>query len=116
MEKTAIIKQRIANCKKIYRKAFNIFAIDTWPNGIDNIIFLYKWKAKLAKHRFYIKLLIDFIKALKVDYNLMTLSIEKKISLIFVVILLTVENENCQREINICQNLVSVGNENENML
>lgn len=30
------------NCKKAYKKACNIFAINTWPNNIDNVMFVYK--------------------------------------------------------------------------
>ncbi len=70
-----MIKQKTVNCKKVCRKALNIFAIDTWLNSIDNIIFLYKWRTKLAKRKFFIKLLIDLIKVLKVDYNLTILGI-----------------------------------------
>ncbi len=81
------------DCKKAYRKAFDIFAIDTWPNGTDDIMFLYKWRAKLAKRGFFIKLSIDLVKILKVECDLTTLGIQKKIPLILGVILSTVENE-----------------------
>lgn len=92
-ERTAIVKQRTADYKKACRKALDIFAIDTWPNSMDNIIFSYKWRAKLAKRGFFIKLSINHIKALKTDCNLRASDIQEKIPLIFGVILLTVENE-----------------------
>ena len=70
METAVIIKQKIADCKKICKKALNIFAIHTSLNNIDDIIFLYHWRAKLAKCGFFIKLAIDFVKALRVDFDL----------------------------------------------
>ena len=115
-ERAVIVKQRTADCKKAYRKGLDTFAIDTWLNSIENIMFPYKWGTKLAKHGFLIKLAIDFVKALKADCDLTALGIQKKIFLILGVILLTVGNEDCQREIDICQNLVSVGGENEDTL
>lgn len=105
----------MADCKKICKKALNIFAINTWPNNMDNIMFLYKQRAELAKRRFFIKLSIDLVKVLKVDCDLIILGIQKKILLIFKMILLIVENKDCQREIDIHQNLVFVGNENKDM-
>lgn len=57
------------DCKKAYRKALNTFAIDTWPNDIDNLMFPYKWNVKLAKCGIFIKSLTDFIKALNADYD-----------------------------------------------
>lgn len=41
-EKVAIAKQRMESCKKIYWKALDRFAIKTWPDGIDDIMFSYK--------------------------------------------------------------------------
>lgn len=58
---------------------------------------------------------MNLFKALKVDCNLTALDIQKKISFIFEVILSIVENEDCQKEIDKRQNLVSVGSENEDM-
>ncbi len=114
-ERVANFKQKTADCEKACKKALNKFAINTWPYGMDNIMFLYKWRAKLAKRIFFITLSIDLIKVLKTDCNLMALGIQKKILLILGVILLTIEKEDRQREIDIYQNLVSVGGENENM-
>ena len=94
-ERAAIVKQRTADCEKACRKALDIFAIDTWPNSMDNIIFLYKWRVKLAKRGFYIKSSLDFVKALKADYNLMALNIQENIPFILGVILSTIENEDC---------------------
>lgn len=79
-------------------------------------MFPYKWTAKLTKHRFFIKLSLNLIKTLKIACNLMVLDIKKKISLILRMILLTVENENYQREIIIHQNLVFIGSENKDIL
>lgn len=42
VEKATIIKQTMANCKKACRKALDIFAINTWSNCINDIMFLYK--------------------------------------------------------------------------
>lgn len=67
----------------------------------------------MAKCKFFIKLIIDLIKVLKADYDLTTLGIQEKIPLILGVILLTVRNEDRQREINICQNLIFIGSENK---
>ena len=116
MERIVIVKQKMADCKKIYRKAFNIFVIDTWPNSMDDIIFSYKWRAKLAKRGFFIKLVIDFVKALKADYNLTALGIQEKILFILGMILSIVGNEDCQKKIDIRQNLVSIGGKNKDML
>ncbi len=106
----------MANYKKTCKKALDIFVINTWPNGMDNIMFPYKWRAKLAKCRFFIKSSIDLVKALKADYDLTALGIQKKIPLILGMILSTVKNEDCQREIDIRQNLVSVGGKNKDRL
>ncbi len=67
----------------------------------------------MAKRGFFIKSSIDLVKALKADCDLMALGIQEKIPLILGVILSTVENEDCQREIDIRQNPVSVGGENK---
>ncbi len=91
-ERTATVKQRMADCEKVCRKALDIFAIDTWPNGIDDIMFPYKWRAKLIKRGFFIKSSIDFIKVLKANYDLTVLGIQEKILFILGMILLTVEN------------------------
>ena len=106
----------MADYEKTYKKALDIFAIDTLPNNMDNIIFSYKWKTQLVKHGFCIKSSIDFVKVFKVDYNLMTLGIQKKILLFLKVILLIVENEDCQRKIDIYQNLISISSKNEDTL
>lgn len=42
VERVAIIKQKTEDCKKLYRKTLNIFAIETRPNTMDDIIFPYK--------------------------------------------------------------------------
>ena len=104
------------SCKKICRKALNRFTIETWPDGIDNIIFPYKWRAKLAKRAVLIKSAMDFVKMLKVDCDLVTSDIQDKIFFILEVILLAVENQDCQMKIAIRQNLVSAGAENVNTL
>lgn len=62
-------------CKKIYKKSFDRFSIMIWPDNIEDIIFLYKWKVKLAKYTVFIKSAIDLLEVLKVDYNLVTLGI-----------------------------------------
>ena len=95
VEKAAIIKQKMANCKKVCRKALYIFVINTWLNSINKIMFLYKWRAKLVKHGFFIKLSIDFIKTLKVNCNLIVLGIQKNIFFILKIILFTIENDDC---------------------
>ena len=89
------MKQRIVDCKKAYKKALDTFAIDTWPNGMDDIIFPYKWRAKLTKCGFFIESAIDFVKALKADCDLTASGILEKILLVLGVILLTVRNEDC---------------------
>ena len=76
-------------------------------------MFSYKWRAKLAKCRFFIKPSLDLVKMFKADCNLPASSIQKKILFILGVKLSIVENEDRQREIDIRQNLVSVGGENE---
>lgn len=54
-ERASIVKERMEDCKKVYRKAFNTFTIGIWPDGMDDIMFLYKWRAKLAQMRdFYL--------------------------------------------------------------
>lgn len=66
MAKKAIItKKRIKNYKKIYRKAFNSFAIKTQSNSIDNMMFSFKCRDKLAKNAIFTKLTINFDKVLK---------------------------------------------------
>ena len=75
---------------------------------MNDIMFPYKWRAKLVKRGFFIKLAIAFVKALKADCNLTVLDIQEKILLILGMILLTVENKDRQRKIDICQDLVSV--------
>lgn len=95
VEKAAIIKQKMANCKKVCRKALNIFVINTWLNCIDKIMFLYKYRAKLVKHGFFIKLSIDFVKTFKANCNLIVLGIQKNILFIFEIILFIIENEDC---------------------
>ena len=104
------------DCKKICRKALDRFAIETWPDSMDDIMFPYKWRAKLAKRAVLIKSATDLVKMLKVDCDLVTLGIQDKIFLIFEVILLAVENQDCQMEIAIRQNLVFVGAENVDTL
>lgn len=64
-------------------------------------MFLYKWRAKLTKRRFIIKLSLDFVKALKAGYNLMVLNIQEKIPYILGVILLIVANKDCRKKIDI---------------
>lgn len=58
-------------------------------------------------------MLINFVKVYKTDCNLAALGIQEKISLLLEIILLTVKNKDCQREIDIHQNLISVGGENK---
>lgn len=70
----------------------------------------------MTKCNFFIKLLIDIIKALKANCNLTILGIQEKIFFILEVILLIVENKNCQKEIDIYQNLVSINSKNKDML
>ena len=41
-KKAAIAKQRMEDCEKICRIALDRFAIKTWPDSINDIIFLYK--------------------------------------------------------------------------
>ena len=68
---------------------------------MDDIIFLYNWRAKLAKRRFIIKLSLDFVKVLKAGYNLMVLNIQEKTPYILEVILLIVANKDCRKKIDI---------------
>lgn len=75
-------------------------------------MFPYKWRAKLAKCGIFIKSSTDLIKALKADCNLTTLGIQKYISLIFQVILLAIEDDDCRIEIATHQNSVIIGSEN----
>lgn len=49
-------------------------------------MFPYKWRIKLAKRGFFIKLSIDLVKALKADCDLTVSGIQEKISLILGVI------------------------------
>lgn len=83
---------------------------------MDDIMFLYKWRAKLAKRAVFIKSIIDLIKVLKADCDLAILGIQNKISLILEIILLAIENPDCQMKIAICQNLVSAGTKNVDTL
>lgn len=115
-KKTAIVKQKTQDCEKTCRKSLNTFAIDTQLNGIDDIMFPYKWRAKLAKRGIFIKLSTDLIKALKPDCNLMASGIQEKIFFILGIILSAVENENCQKKIDIHQNLDSIGGENKDTI
>lgn len=75
-------------------------------------MFLYKWRAKLTKRGIFIKSSTDLVKALKADCDLTASGIQEQIPLIFELILLAVENEDCQTEIATRQNLVFVGGEN----
>ncbi len=68
---------------------------------MDNIMFPYKCRTKLAKRGFFIKSLINLIKMLKTDCNLIAFGIQDKILLIIEVILSIIENEDCQKEIDI---------------
>ena len=111
-ERAAIAKQRIEDCEIICKNALDRFAIEIWPDSMDNIMFPYKWRAKLAKRAIFIKLATDLVNVLKADCNLATSDIQDKISLILEVILLAVKNQDCQMEIAIFQNLVSAGAEN----
>ncbi len=70
----------------------------------------------MAKRRFFIESLINLVKVFKVNCNLIVLGIQEKILFILGIILSTVINEDYQREINICQNLVFVSSENEDTL
>lgn len=115
-ERAAIAKQRMEGCEKICRKALDRFSIETWPDGMDDIIFPYKWRAKLAKRAVFIKSATDLVNVLKADCDLATPGIQDEISLILEVILLAVENQDCQMEIAIRQNLVSAGAENVDTL
>lgn len=115
-EKTAIAKQRIESCKKICKKALGRFATKTWLDSIDDIMFPYKWRVKLAKRAVFIKLAMDLVNMLKADCNVIISGIQDEISLIFEVILLAIENQDCQIKIAICQNLVSAGAENVDTL
>lgn len=78
--------------EKICRKALDRFVIETWPDGMDNIMFPYRWRAKLAQRAVFIKSATDLVNVLKADCDLATSGIQDKISLIFEVILLAVEN------------------------
>ena len=42
---------------------------------MDDIIFLFKWRAKLAKRMIFIKLATDLVKGLKADCDLLALGI-----------------------------------------
>ena len=66
---------------------------------MDDIIFLYKWRAKLAKCAVFIKSATDFVKMLKADCNLAILGIQDKIFLILEVILLAIENQDCYNNV-----------------
>lgn len=79
-------------------------------------MFLYKWRAKFAKSKIFIKLSKNIIKGLKVDCNLMVLRNQNQIFLIFEVILLAVEDKDCQTKIATPQNLVFVNGKNVDIL
>ena len=111
-ERAAIAKQRIENCKKVSRKTLDSFAIRIWSDGIDDIIFSFKQKVKLSKRMVFIKLVTDIIKTLKTDCNLLASGIQNKIYFIFEVILLAVEDQDCEIEIAIYQDLVSIADRN----
>lgn len=42
VKKVAIVRQKIENYKKIYKKVFDTFAISTWLENMDDIMFSYK--------------------------------------------------------------------------
>lgn len=44
-KRAVIAKQKIEGCKKICKKALDRFAIKTWTDGMDDILFLYKWRS-----------------------------------------------------------------------
>lgn len=69
----------------------------------------------MAKRGFFIQLSIDLIKVLKVNCNLTVLNIQEKIPLILRVILLIVKKEDCQKEIDIRQDLVFIDGKNKDM-
>lgn len=48
VKKTVIVKWKTENCDKACKKTLNIFAIGTLPDSMDDIIFSYRWRAKLA--------------------------------------------------------------------
>lgn len=98
-EKVAIIKRKTEDCKKACKKTLDTFAIGIWSDSMDDIMFPYKWWAKLVKYGIFIKLLIDFIKALKADCNLTALGIQEHILFILQIILLVVENKDYRTEI-----------------
>lgn len=81
--------------KKLFRRALDSFAIGTWSDSINNVIFLFEWRTKLAKYTVFIKLTIDIVKALKVNSDIWVLGIQDEISVIFKVIALVVENRDC---------------------
>lgn len=112
VEKTVIVKRRIEDYKKVCKKALDTFTIGTWPEGIDNIMFPYKWKTKLAKYEIFIKSSIDLIKVLKANCDLTISDIQEYISLILQIILLVVEDKDYQIEIATRQNLVTIGGKN----
>ncbi len=111
-ERAVIVKRRMEDCEKACRKALDTFAIGIWPDGMDDIMFPYKWRAKLAKRGIFIKSSTDLIKALKADCDLTASGIQEYIPLILQVILLAVENEDRRTEIDTRQNLVIVSGEN----
>ncbi len=111
-ERATIVKRRTEDCEKACRKALDTFAIGIWPDGMDDIMFPYKWRAKLAKREIFIKSSTNLIKALRADCDLTALGIQEHILLIFQVILLAVENEDCWTEIAIRQNQVIVSGKN----
>ena len=86
-ERATIAKQWMEGYEKICRKALDRFAIETWPDSMDDIMFPYKWRAKLAKRAVLIKSATDLVKMLTADCNLATSGIQDKISLILEVML-----------------------------
>ncbi len=106
-ERAAIVKRRTEDCEKACRKALDTFAIGIWPDGMDDIMFPYKWRATLAKRGIFIKSSTDLIKALKADCDLTTSGIH-----ILQVILFAIENEDLRKKIATRQNLVIVSVEN----
>lgn len=59
--------------KKLCKKPLNIFITKTYPDSINNIMFLYKWKSKLVKYVIFIKLSMDIIKIVKANLKLIVL-------------------------------------------
>lgn len=83
------------DCEKICEKALDRFAIKTWSDSMDDIMFSYKWRAKLAKHTVFMKSATDLVNVLKADCDLATLGIQDEIFFILEIILLAVKNQDC---------------------